>query len=548
MAALRVRAPGSARGSLPRSSTPPRMLEELEAYAPEGQFDDMFMDARETALRWVQKQRAELREESAALERDRRNFEAEMERLYAEFEEQREAERERIREDRRRARQELQDASRKAREDRRRAPELAGGGGSEGRMRLDWQLSLERQMHRRRVEDQAREARKISEHNAWSAAVVELNVGGTLFSVPRQTLALQPKSLFFRWFSGEANPPLDHSGRVYLDRDSAHFRTILNFLRDPEAPPATRDAVESEGLCREADFYGIRFFPTPLVYAIGGHDGSEFTASVELLDVEHRCWRSCRSLRAERAHFGAAAMRSRAQVFGGRSAEYQALCDSEHLDCLRGEWLPGADLFTPRRNCAGAGDGDRAFAVGGFDGEHLLSSVEVLDCRMKKWQQLRPMAIPRASASAIVLEGRLWVLGGTSGPERLRAVEAYDLRAGRWDHAAPAMCESRSAGQVGSCLGHLYAFGGIDDDHTVHRSLECFGRSAAGRWTVLRSMQEPRMDFGACGLGDMIMVSGGQHGEVLGSSEFYKPELDDWQFGPPMLTPRYGHHLVLMNV
>mmetsp|Transcript_74254 Transcript_74254/g.179608 ORF Transcript_74254/g.179608 Transcript_74254/m.179608 type:complete len:389 (+) Transcript_74254:2-1168(+) len=388
----------------------------------------------------------------------------------------------------------------------------------------------------------------MSEHSAASEALVELNVGGTVVAAPRQMLAQQPQSIFSQWLSGGVSAPLDHSGRVYLDRDSAHFRTILNFLRNPEAPPATRDAQESEGLCREAEFYGIRFFPFPLAYAIGGHDGTGYLSTVELLDVENRCWRSCRGLRAERAHFGAATLRSRAQVFGGRSQEYQALCDSEYLDVLRGEWLAGADLFTPRRNCAGAGDGDRAFAVGGFDGEQLLSSVEVLDCRMKKWQQLRPMTVPRASASAAVLGGRLWVLGGTAGAERLRSVEAYDLRAGRWDQAAADMCETRSAGQACGCMGHLYAFGGIDDQHRVCRSMECLGRSTPGRWTVLRSMREQRMDAGCCGLGDMIMVSGGQHGEVLSSTEFYKPELDDWQWGPPMLTPRYGHQLILMTI
>lgn len=30
-------------------------------------------------------------------------------------------------------------------------------------------------------------------------------------------------------------------------------------------------------------------------------------------------------------------------------------------------------------------------------------------------------------------------------------------------------------------------------------------------------------------LSDSIMASGGQHGEVLSSTEFYRPELDDWQ-------------------
>ncbi|OLP83100.1 Kelch-like ECH-associated protein 1 [Symbiodinium microadriaticum] len=106
----------------------------------------------------------------------------------------------------------------------------------------------------------------------------------------------------------------------------------------------------------------------------------------------------------------------------------------------------------------------------------------------------------------------------------------------------------RSAGQACCCLDRLYAFGGTDQNQRVHSSLEGYNPEAGGSWIFRKSMQVPRMDFGSCVLSDSIMVGGGQHGEVLASTEFYRPELDDWQLGPPLLSPRYGHQLLLVNL
>ena len=55
----------------------------------------------------------------------------------------------------------------------------------------------------------------------WNDRVL-LNVGGYIFETSRQTLKKDPKSLLARL-------PPGHS--VFLDRDGAHCRLILNYLR-----------------------------------------------------------------------------------------------------------------------------------------------------------------------------------------------------------------------------------------------------------------------------------------------------------------------------
>jgi hypothetical protein len=408
-------------------------------------------------------------------------------------------------------------------------------------------FTLEREKFRAEYEVAEKERQRISDHNIATETMVDINVGGVIFEAARHTFTQQPGSLLERLMTGRAQAPRDRDGRIFLDRDSSLFRSILNFLREPTAPPPSRDAAESESLCQEAEYFGIRYFPYPLVFSVGGHDGADHLNAAEVLDVENQCWRPCKSMKTERTYFGAEVLHSRLYLFGGQNLEYKALCETECYDCLRGVWMAGADLNVPRRNCAAAALDGRIYSIGGFDGSQILSHVEAFDPRMKNWMPLEPMTTPRSSASATVLGNKIWVLGGTSG-SRLRSVERYDARAAKWETLRSDMIEVRSASQAITCLDRLFALGGTDQNQNVHGSMECYSPEGGGSWAFRKSMEVPRMDFGSCVLSDSIMVAGGQKGEVLSSTEFYRPELDDWQMGPPMLSPRYGHQLLLVNL
>ena len=168
------------------------------------------------------------------------------------------------------------------------------------------------------------------------------------------------------------------------------------------------------------------------------------------MDVENQCWRPCKPMQTERTYFGGETLYSRLYLrlvlLGFLKSKHQvrwpkpgvqgpklvflhcfrfifeALCDTECFDCLRGAWMPGPDLNVPRRSCASAQLAGRIYALGGFDGTQILSHVEAFDPRMKSWMPLEHMTVPRSSAAACAFNGQLWVLGGTSG-SRLRSVE-----------------------------------------------------------------------------------------------------------------------------
>jgi len=505
-------------------------------------FEEMVSDLRRSFVGWLKKIEMGLKQHHSDLRRSRQSFEEEKLSVWQQFMAEKHREVEKIREDRRRSEEEtavqLRQVQADVEEARRRI--------NEERSRLQEETSQKRRTVAHEYEKFKQEyslfeaeRNRIVCPEIAAETTVELNVGGTIFQTARSTLVQQSGSFLELLLSGRPQISRDRCGRIFINRDPEHFRTILNFLRNPQTPPMPRDAVESEMLVREASFYGVHFFPFSLVFACGGHDGYEHLRAMEVLDVGNQCWRPCKPMSTERAYFGASTLRNRLFLFGGQNLDYKALCELEIYDCLLDTWVAGPSLSVPRRNCGSVELGGRMYSIGGFDGSKIINSVEAYDDRMRGWMQLEPLPAPRSSAMACAHNEKVWVLGGTSGT-RLRSLDVYDPRAARWETSKVDMTEVRSAGQACSCVRHLFSLGGTDNDQNVHVSMECMDVDT-GLFSPRSSMQEARMDFGCVVIADSVMVGGGQNGSVLSTTEFYRPELDKWQAGPSMMFPRYGH-------
>lgn len=512
-------------------------------------FEEMVGDLRRSFVGWLKKAEMELKQKRSDIRRARQSFDEEKLSVWQQFMAEKQREVEKIREDRRRAEEEtaaqlrqvqadVEEARRRINEDRARVEQE----GSQRRRAVAHDYEKFRQEYGLFEAEKQR----IVNPQLAAEATVDLNVGGTVFETSRSTLAQQSGSFLEALLSGRHQVSRDRQGRIFVNRDPEHFRTILNFLRSPQTPPMPRDDADSEALVREALFYGVRFFPFPLVFACGGHDGYEHLRAMEVLDVGNQCWRPCRAMNTPRTYFGATTLNNRLHLFGGQNLDYKALCELEIYDCLRDQWQVGSSLKYPRRNCAAAELDGRIFAIGGFDGAKIISSVEAYDSRLRSWMMLEPLPTPRSSAMSCAQGGKIWVLGGTSGT-RLRTIDCFDPRAGRWESSKVEMTEVRSAGQSACCVNHMFAIGGTDIEHNMHYSVECMDADE-GIFTRRCGMQEARMDFGAAVVSDSIMVGGGQNGSVLSTTEFYRPELDEWQPGPSMMIPRYGHQYLLCTL
>ncbi|XP_029302977.1 BTB/POZ domain-containing protein KCTD14 [Cottoperca gobio] len=83
--------------------------------------------------------------------------------------------------------------------------------------------------------------------------VVQLNVGGHLFSSSLSTLRKHPDSRLAELFSTQPKLRTDSQGRYFIDRDGSHFGAVLDFLRSDCLPTENIQEVH-----REAVYYNIK--------------------------------------------------------------------------------------------------------------------------------------------------------------------------------------------------------------------------------------------------------------------------------------------------
>ena len=86
--------------------------------------------------------------------------------------------------------------------------------------------------------------------------IITLDVGGVSFTTTRCTLRNIESTYFTRRFGGQYDEGPTLNGQYFIDRDSAHFRYILQYLRDGQVVfPEGMDNLKQ--LLIEAKFYGM---------------------------------------------------------------------------------------------------------------------------------------------------------------------------------------------------------------------------------------------------------------------------------------------------
>jgi hypothetical protein len=99
----------------------------------------------------------------------------------------------------------------------------------------------------------------MEEAHTFQTNKVLLNVGGHRFETSRQTLVSVPDTYLASLFSGRFELASDAEGAYFIDRDGAHFRHVLNFLRDSGSFKLSSGVAEAtrDELAVELEFYGL---------------------------------------------------------------------------------------------------------------------------------------------------------------------------------------------------------------------------------------------------------------------------------------------------
>ena len=96
-----------------------------------------------------------------------------------------------------------------------------------------------------------------------SGELIQLNVGGTIYTTTKATLSRYPNTMLGAMFNGSMPTTVDERGHYFIDRDGTLFGYVLNFFRSSKLA-VPDDFKQWDQLALEADFYQIE----PLIQAI----------------------------------------------------------------------------------------------------------------------------------------------------------------------------------------------------------------------------------------------------------------------------------------
>ncbi|CAI8020572.1 Kelch-like protein 17 [Geodia barretti] len=207
---------------------------------------------------------------------------------------------------------------------------------------------------------------------------------------------------------------------------------------------------------------------------------------------------------------------------------YQVLCaiggwdgDSvvhsvEWYDPHTARWKPGPSMNEPRKRLGVVAHCRKVYAVGGHNGKATLSSVEVYCQRSKRWTSLPNMSQARMFSGCVALNNRLdsWEIVPTTLPYHMYS------EAVKCDEAIYILCGRTSSRHEREGHPSIYRY-----DPDTHQ------------WAGLESqMPHPRAGFSAAVVnGDIVVVGGHRGREKLACVDLYDPAGEIWRRLPDML-------------
>ncbi|KAK0131015.1 Kelch-like protein 24 [Merluccius polli] len=193
---------------------------------------------------------------------------------------------------------------------------------------------------------------------------------------------------------------------------------------------------------------------------------------------------------------------------------------TECYDPVTGEWKSLAKLpeFTKSEYAVCALRNDILVSGGRINSR----DVWMYNSQLNLWIRVASLNKGRWRHKMAVLLGKVYAVGGYDGQCRLTSVECYDSFSNRWTEVAP-MKEAVSSPAVASCAGKLFVIGGGPDDNTCSDKVQCYDPEA-NTWLLRASIPIAKRCITAVSLNNMLYVAGG-----LTKSLFcYDPAEDYW--------------------
>jgi len=154
------------------------------------------------------------------------------------------------------------------------------------------------------------------------------------------------------------------------------------------------------------------------------------------------------------------------------------------------------------------------FAVGGYDGQAAVGSMEVFDLTRSHglWEVAEPMTQKRRAFGIAVLQNKLYIAGGTlenTSEGCTDSLDIFDL-ASQWWMQGPRMPSRRFDVALTACSGRLVAIGGRGEGK-LSGATESFD-PVTSQWDCLAPLLKPRAGLGVAAVDGAIYAIGGDLG------------------------------------
>ncbi|XP_046704835.1 kelch-like protein 4 isoform X2 [Silurus meridionalis] len=196
---------------------------------------------------------------------------------------------------------------------------------------------------------------------------------------------------------------------------------------------------------------GIAVLEGPM-YAVGGHDGWSYLNTVERWDPQARQWNYVASMSTPRSTVGVTALNGKLYAVGGRDGS-SCLRSMECFDPHTNKWSMCAPMAKRRGGVGVATYNGFLYAVGGHDApasnhcSRLSDCVERYDQKTDTWTMVSPLSVPRDAVGVCLLGDRLYAVGGYDGQSYLNSVESYDAQNNEWIEEV-----QLNIGRAGACV------------------------------------------------------------------------------------------------
>lgn len=234
---------------------------------------------------------------------------------------------------------------------------------------------------------------------------------------------------------------------------------------------------------------------------------------------------------------------------------------NEEYDPVTDKWVSKKPMPTSRYDFAIATYQNKIYIIGGQSGYNsarnlrIFTSVnEVYDPVTDTWETKAPMPTARVSLGANTVNDKIYLIGGYNNTDYASIMisdlnEVYDPQTDTWSTKTPP--PNPVYNYASAVLDNkIYLFDGgssardLTQIYDVTTDTWSYGqRTPAGTWSsaaaATTGTKAPKR----------IYVIGGMQGFAvpLDSNRVYNPETDNWATGAPMITARYGLHVVAVD-